>query len=347
MHSDGLIEHLQEFGLSEKEAAIFEAVLDLGQAKPSEIASTANVSTRYAYEVGERLEQRGILTVMDHVTPTVIRARSPEEIIAKFESELTDLKPALQTRYDAPGDPASEVEVIKTCATLRKRLKEAIESAQQEIALCVPEPVLSQLIDHLREAKERGVFIMLVVEDQTELGSVDDVADIIRVDPHQSTALIVIDQTSTIVMEKSMLTKANGDEWALASYDQRLSQLIVNGFDSSVWHIAEEAFVTDPAPLPSTFSHFRTALLHAALHAEEGTTLHLEATGHFAHTDGSPITITGAIEGVDQLLVNTSSRTSPVEQSIRVKTDDGLVNIIGNTARNGSFIPDTLTLYKE
>lgn len=347
MKSAGITESLQKFGFSEKEAAIYEATLDLGEAKASEIASAANVSTRYAYEVGERLEERGFLTMLDHLTPTVIRARSPDAVISTFEHDLSELKPALETRYADPGERDSDIEVIKASSTLRKRLQEAIRDANENIALCIPESVLSTLVEDLRAAKDRGVCVLLVTDAAETVDITNDIVDVHRIDPNQTTSLLVIDRTSMIVTAKSMLTTVNGNELALAGYEKRLSSLLFGGFSSCIWNVAKEQFVTDPVQLPATYSNFMPGLLHATLHYRAGRNLHVEASGTFTDADGEYVTIRGPLDSIDQALLDSAGNAQPIHQAINIQTDDGVVSIVETTGNQEPFIADTLTLYEE
>ena len=346
MHSDRLVEHLREFGLSQKEAAIFEAVLDMGEAKPSEIASAANVSTRYAYEVGERLERRGLVSVYDHLTPTVIRPREPDEIIAKFQDELSELQPALEKRFTHVDRNIADIEIIKTCSTLRKRMKEAISAATREIALCVPHTVLQDLENVLREAKQRGVFILLVTDTADISAEHGAIADILRVNSTQSTALLVIDRTSVIVMEQSMLTTATGDEWALACYGSELSELLYSGFIHRIWDQATLEYVVEPVSLPSTFSNFSAAVVHATLHLNNGEQLFIEVNGRDPKSEESTRTITGEITAVDQPFLPLNGSNPTPRQAIRIQ-QDGRECTIGEGSTNADFAPTSVTLYAE
>lgn len=331
MGDRSLERRLRDFGFSEKEAAIYRAVLELGEAKPSEIASKAEVSTRYAYEVGERLEERGFLTVHDQVTPTTIRARQPEEAIEGLAGELAALEPVLRERYEEPSENTLEVQIIKTRMTLHKRLTELIEKAEQEIVLAIPAAALDELEASLKAARERGVFVLLIAIAPSDGFDVPDVADVVRVNRHYETGVLATDYAISVVMTADMVTKTNTDDRAIACLDGRLTRLMVSGFIGDMWLMGEELSHVRPAPLPASFRHFREAVLHATLHKRANTDCVAEVRGEHVRS-GDPLTVTGRITEIKQTLVEPISSDFPGEQSVLLDLGDSDIWVGGSRA---------------
>ncbi|TSC75926.1 MAG: transcriptional regulator TrmB [Parcubacteria group bacterium Gr01-1014_30] len=91
-----LVKHLLEFGLSEKEARVYLALLELGMAAVSEIAKTANVNRSTVYVVLESLKKKGLAGQSPDKPIVQYFASSPDLLLhsasvrAKREEEVRD-----------------------------------------------------------------------------------------------------------------------------------------------------------------------------------------------------------------------------------------------------------------
>lgn len=328
MTDGGFDERLQDFGFSEKEAAVYRSLLQLGEAKPSEIASAANVSTRYVYAVGERLESRGFVTVNDHVTPTVMRALPPEEVIEGLRTELAHLESTLRQQYDAPEKHELRVEVMKTTMTLRKRIRTHIDRAMSSVVLSIPGVALTDIAAELRDARERGVLVLLVLGRSTAMPDVAGVADLVRLRPRSPTAMAAVDDSCGIVMSTDMLARSNSGDRAVLCSDPRVGHLLFGGFMGTIWLVAEEHYATEPAALPETYTSVRRAVIDAALHERSGTELHAHVTrnGPGSVSSGG---LTGRIVDLRQPFIAPTSARFPTECTIVLDTGDDRVEIGG------------------
>ena len=78
-----MIEQLQKLGLSQKEASVYIATLELGEASPvSTIAKKAEVNRTTTYDILETLVQKGIVITSTHKKYKFYRAQPPEKLIA-------------------------------------------------------------------------------------------------------------------------------------------------------------------------------------------------------------------------------------------------------------------------
>jgi sugar-specific transcriptional regulator TrmB len=101
-----LIKQLVEFGLSEKEARVYLALLELEVAAVSEIAKTAEVNRSSAYVVLESLKKKGLVSVSGDkkiqnyvaVSPELLlheaenRAKKTQDLKNKINNILSELK---------------------------------------------------------------------------------------------------------------------------------------------------------------------------------------------------------------------------------------------------------------
>jgi len=82
-----LITELQKIGLSDKEAKVYLATLELAQASVQDIAKKANVNRATTYVVLESLVKMGLCTTYVKNKKTQYIANSPEAIASIFESQ--------------------------------------------------------------------------------------------------------------------------------------------------------------------------------------------------------------------------------------------------------------------
>lgn len=311
---------LRRFGCSEKEAAVYAAVLELGEAKPSELASAADVSTRYAYEVGERLESRGFVRVDDHRTPTTVVALPPEAVVSELNADLVSLEPLLHERYEEPATQHREVQVIKTSITLKTRIRDLIDGADAEVAFALPATVVGEFEEELVAARDRGVLVLLLVTGPYDPPPVSDLADVVRVDLYGSPCMLSVDEHASVVMSPDMLERSNSEDIAVATFDDRVCRLLSGGFLGHAWQRAEEHHVTARADLPASYRHFRHAVLQAAIHDRQGTPMTVEVEGQWVG-EGTPAVIAGRLAGIVQSVIEPPVGETPTALALEV--DDG------------------------
>ena len=100
---------LQEIGLTSKEAAVYLAALELGQASALRIAQKSGVKRPTAYVTLNTLRDKGLIEVIPKGTTTAYQAMDPEKILLDFEEKIAGLKtalPELKSLHNiVPGKP--------------------------------------------------------------------------------------------------------------------------------------------------------------------------------------------------------------------------------------------------
>ncbi|GGL39308.1 hypothetical protein GCM10009037_23810 [Halarchaeum grantii] len=330
---------LRRFGLSEKEVDTYLTILELGEAKASTVSDEAGTSKRYVYSIAEELEERGFVEVNDHAVPTTIRARPPEEVRASLTDDVEEMAPALETYYSQPEAPTQEFEVVKSRVTVLKRLSQFVSRAESEITLAVPATHLDAVREDLRDAVERGVFVLLLVSDADPGADadLDGVASVARVWEQPMPTMLTVDQSGCVVAPSEMLARSNSDEQAIAFEQPQLGPVIVGSFLGNYFPMASEVYTTARDDLPATYVDFRNAVLQATLHRREGDGLRVTVEGHFVRDPGDAVTLDGRVVEVRQSLLEPATNSFPVETSLVVETDDGDVHTVGG---QGSFVED-------
>ncbi|MFH1047264.1 MAG: helix-turn-helix domain-containing protein [Patescibacteria group bacterium] len=90
--NDELVKELQEIGLSDKEAKVYLAALELGSATAQQIAVKAIVNRPTAYVMIESLIHRGLMSRHMHKKKTMLQAAMPHKLFYIVESQIRDLQ---------------------------------------------------------------------------------------------------------------------------------------------------------------------------------------------------------------------------------------------------------------
>jgi hypothetical protein len=92
---DHLISPLKSLGLTEKEAKVYLALLQLGPATPYKIAKKSRLKRPTAYVIAEELVEKGLIVVMPGEDPRRYIARAPEVFFENLEQKLVDARKIL------------------------------------------------------------------------------------------------------------------------------------------------------------------------------------------------------------------------------------------------------------
>jgi sugar-specific transcriptional regulator TrmB len=160
-------DELAVFGLSTTEIDTYLALLSHGEATTRAVAADADVTQRAVYDIAERLEDRGLVRVKEHASPTRIRALPPQEAIGNLSARLDALTPALADRFNDPPSKAPEIRMVKSRETALKRIRSAIAGAEREAIVAVPRDVYPAIESDLRAAADRDALVFLLLGQET------------------------------------------------------------------------------------------------------------------------------------------------------------------------------------
>jgi len=350
LDDSALANQLQRFGLSDTEIQTYLAVLESGEAMASTIADATGVSKRYVYSVCEELEDQGFVEVNDHVVPTKIRAKPPEEVIELLSNRLNEIKPALERRYSEAATKEQRFDVIKSRVTVLKRINEYISRAEQRVGLAIPYSHLSRVAEELQNAVDRGVLVLLLVTDAEpdpeELAGYDrPVASVVRSWNASIPVLLTVDRDLGMLSSSEMMTTANSDEQAISLVQERIVPTLYGSFLANFWLSAEQLQVIDPTPLPRTYESVDQAVFEATLHLRNGTaiTACVEALANEPDSESTE-KVTGRVVDTRQGIVDPISNQFPIEHTLILETEDGEVTVGGTGAFLEEYRARTITL---
>lgn len=85
-----IIEGLQNLGLTEKEAKVYIALLQLGKATAYSVALRSNLKNSTTYVILENLIDKGIVKKIPRVKKTLFTAINPEDLFSIIKSKITN-----------------------------------------------------------------------------------------------------------------------------------------------------------------------------------------------------------------------------------------------------------------
>lgn len=334
-HDDArLREELQVFGLSDTEIDTYLALLEHGEAATSTVAEATDVTRRAVYNIAERLEERGLVRVNDHASPTTIRALPPAEAIENLSDRLDSIQPSLEARFNETEPQAPEIQMVKSRETAIKRVRKAISAASEELLLAVPEHLYPALEADLRGALDRDVLVFLLIGEVDgppgEAAAFDGVANAVRYWDESLPIVYTVDDSAAMIGDSEVVAGTHTDNEAVIVSQSDLSGSILGMYFSAYWPAATELYVDDPAPLPKHYDWFRHATLDAMLYEQAGTDLYADI-----ETEDGP-SISGSVIEIRQAFVDPTTNDFTLENSLVVDTEDGVVSVGGP----GSFIED-------
>ncbi|QPV63365.1 TrmB family transcriptional regulator [Halosimplex litoreum] len=332
---DGTLrDELNVFGFSDTEIDTYLAILEQGETTVRTVAEAADVTQRAVYNIAERLQDRGLVRVNDHASPTTIRALPPEEAIDALSNRLESITPTLENRFNETEPKTPEIQIIKARETAVKRLRRGISEADHEVLVAVPGHSYEDIEPELRDAVDRGVLVFLLVGgmadiDADELG-LDETAAVVRSWSESLPFMYAADDEAAMIGHSGILSGTHVDKEAVTVTQDNLAGAIVGLYFGAYWPAATEVHVREPGDLPRTFDWFRHSVLEAVLHRREGA--ELEAV---VRTDEGP-EVAGRVSQVRQAFVEPATNDYTLETSLYVETDAGEVSIGGP----GSFIEE-------
>lgn len=335
MADTSLSDRLARFGLSEKEIDTYLTLLQHGEAKPSEIASDADISKRYVYNVSETLEENGFVEVNSHAVPTTIRAHPPDEVIEALQRDVESMRSDLMELYTEPEPTSEQIEVVKSKATIFKRLRRFIRRADEEVILSIPATYVNEVRQELRDAANRGVLVVLVFTNTADSANIGDEISVLRRWEEVMPTILAVDRDCGVFAPTELLLRSESDRQGIVFVEGQLTLAIIASF-FGYWPVTNEVRVTDPAPLPQTYTSFRHAVLQATLHKRAGTDFTVNMVGRRVIEGEDTQEFTGTVTAVKQGLVEPTTNEFPIEHALAVDTGEEVVTVGGY----GAFIED-------
>lgn len=333
--TDDLRDELGAFGFSNTEIDAYLTILSTGETTTREVSEDSDVTQRAVYSIAERLEDRGLVRVNDHASPTTIRAVPPEEAITSLSERLDSIQPVLEARFTETKPRAPEIQIVKSRDTVLKRFRNAITDAEHEIAVAIPYEVYPEIEPELRTAHEGGTLVFLLVGEfddaQANQPTFTDAADVVRQWGADLPFVYAVDDEISMIGDSGLARGTHeDDENAVFVSESNLAGAVFGLYLGTYWPASTECYVADPDPLPKQYHWFRTAVLDAFLHDRNGR----EIWADVETVDGEHVS--GRVSQVRQPFAEPATSEFALENSLFLETEDGEISIGGS----GSFLED-------
>lgn len=315
----------ETFDFGEYEVEAYLAVLEHGRLSATEIADRTSIPQPRVYDTVRSLAEHGFVELQES-RPMKVLAIEPEEAFGEVRSSLDELVAGLERRYTAPARDAEAVTLIRSRATILRYLREIIESAEYELLLSVTPELLGEFEETLREKRDAGVTIQLIVSPAADVPSPDeydytDVATTARSRRGVTTPVAAVADGSFSLYATRDAVKG-GERRYGAVFNRSELGFLVSGFVSTVvWASAETLATADDRALPRRYASLRRCV--ETLQALDGP---LRAV-----VDGRDV-LTGDPRQVEGRVVDTTLDDEGSVASLTVETDAGSVEIGGRVA---------------
>lgn len=130
MFDNQLLAQLIDIGLNEKEAALYAAGLELGEASVQELAKEANIKRPSAYRIIEELQGKGLFSVVSKGKKKYFSAEDPEAIFGLYkirQDAFARLLPDLRLLHNK-GEKRPKVKFYNGIEGLKSMYWESLES---------------------------------------------------------------------------------------------------------------------------------------------------------------------------------------------------------------------------
>lgn len=344
MSDDVVRDRLVQLGFSDAEASMYLVVLRQGEATVADIADATDVSTRYVYERLDALADQGVVDVLEHQSPTTVRARPPGEAVDDLVDGLRDVEADLATLYSEPDPPEVSFDLCKSPETTIKRVRALLSEASEEAVVALPGSRVGAVADELRAAVDRGVLVLLLVGENRpdpDYSALDGCYSALRVWDHEPPVMVASDVTAGLMAPAGFLSSGDGEDAVVVRQDQLVANL-VGSFLGNYWPLADERAVREPGELPRTFGNFRNAVFEAARQRRADRSVDVAVDGHV--TDGPERRVEGRVVEVAQGLVEPRTCEFPIEVRLTVDTGDETVSVGGEGAFLEDLVADETTL---
>lgn len=144
--------------------------------------------------------------------------------------------------------------------------------------------------------------------------------------------ILAVDKEMDLVAPPEMLSQANSSARAVVFAQEQLGPVMVSSFLGDYFPMASEVFAADPVTLPATYHDFRHTVFQATLHLRADTTVRSHVDGRPLPEEDGPTELDGVVIDAQQSLLDPTSSSLPVENTLIVETPEGTYTVSGQSA---------------
>lgn len=173
----GITEHLMSLGMSEYEAKAYIATVVLGEGTIKEISDESKVPRSRAYDVMERLLEKGFVEV-GNTNPRCYRANDPAEVFGHLIEDLEKARDEVVKALEEIGSTAERknnpIWTIKGEWAIDHKVAEMIDSAKREVVMIsIHNDYLRRYARIVASASEKKTVTVVMLEGSRDfIGSI-------------------------------------------------------------------------------------------------------------------------------------------------------------------------------
>jgi sugar-specific transcriptional regulator TrmB len=321
--SSELFDVLKDFGLTDYEARVMEALLMNDSLSPGEIVSISGIPQPRVYDVLGKLKEKGMVDESPG-KKKVYRARDIEASLGMRVKELNNgigrIRKIVQKNRSADSTSKPYLWLMETERVIINEMRKRIDNAKDEIIISCSKTRLIKMRESLITAISRGVTVAIVLFPEPDKRLLDDFkGSIIKVRNGMTSEVLITDRSVAIIsIGKTMERK----DYAVLNEEDEIIHITGYFFYHTIWD--PSYYYSTPENLSK--HRFRTMwllcdALNKTYNVPEGIRCRL--TGW---RNGTEITVSGTINRVE--IVN------GLRHSIYVTRGKKTYSVGGKTARD-------------
>lgn len=169
-----LINDLEKLGLNDKEAKVYLALLELGEANIQEIAKKSSIKRTTVYDIVESLKNKGLLSLIQKNKKIIYLAEDPRKLEGILEEKKETLKKALPELLSITNllDKKPGTRFYEGLDGIKEIYKDTLRYPDQELLAWVSESAILGLDEkflneyYLKKRLEKKIWVRAIAPDR-------------------------------------------------------------------------------------------------------------------------------------------------------------------------------------
>jgi sugar-specific transcriptional regulator TrmB len=170
-----ILDKLIASGFDKKEAQVYVAILELGEATIAEITKKSNIKRSTVYEMLELLKQRGVISQSRRKKRPIYLAESPKKLLEQLEEKkrgLEDVMPELLSITNLM-DKKPKIRYFEGLSGVKEVFEDTLRYPDSEVLTFFPYPYINLGEEYFREhyfpeRSKQKIWVRAIVPDNLE-----------------------------------------------------------------------------------------------------------------------------------------------------------------------------------
>ncbi|MFZ2975138.1 MAG: helix-turn-helix domain-containing protein [Candidatus Moraniibacteriota bacterium] len=167
-----LIQKLIDAGLEEKEAILYIAILELGEATIAKISQKSNIKRSTVYDTLEKLKKIGMISQTNKGKRPIFLAENPEKLIESLETKKRTLQESMPEILSIMNllDKKPRIRYFEGLAGVKEVFEDTLKYPDQEILTWFPYPYINLGEEYFSdyyhpERNKKKIWVRAIVPD--------------------------------------------------------------------------------------------------------------------------------------------------------------------------------------